>query len=516
MMCKAKHLLWLVAVLCLLLLPGQARAEVNHLLVLTDEDVSEESAAVTEVVRQIALYSNWSCVFEDTRALESTEGYTGVILALNEGSEMPEKAVALLQYSEMPIFVIGQGGITELTGTNLMQGTMTMRLTTQGNESNDSLLPVTKLSLMQGEGETLGGKLFVGTQVLPLCQTVGRVTHLCYFSPEAEAERAFLATMLQQWLWPYQNEPVSYGHYLVLDMVYPFTDPEALLERVDMLEEENVPYSIAVMPMYANAEYPAMKRFCEVLSYAQSRGAGIIMHAPLVTLQNVEVDDLKANMATAYSAYSRYGVYPLAIAAPDVWLMSEKGQEVLRGWRTVFMFTSDEAVYGTRLKENTALHDGHQLIAPAYQQADAYTSAYPQAIYIDVATETETIRTQVQRLKNSRFVLKDLRDMEGIVYAENMYVHYLPEEGMFVDGNRVSLTYTRFTYEENFTYDRGFVQNMVSQIQSSNKLIMIFVLVACTFFVVGMILSRRDTRRQLLGTKEQNTQREEVGVDDAG
>lgn len=517
MMCKAKHLLWLVALACVLLWPKAAMADVTRLLVITDEQVSDTSAAMTAVVRQIALYSNWECSFVEAREVAETKGYTGIILALDARGEMPEQAAALLAHSDLPIFVIGQGGIAEIADTQLYQGSMTMRLTTQGNEQNDSLLRATKLLLMQGEGEKLGGTLFVGGQELPLCQSMGRITHLCYFAPEKEAECAFLATMLQEWLWPYENDPVAYGDYLVLDMAYPFTDPESLLERVDMLEEENVPYSIAVMPMYANAEYPAMKRFCEVLRYAQSKGASILMHVPLVVLQNVEVDDLKTNIATAYSAYSRYGVYPLAIVAPDVWLMSEKGQEVLRGWRTVFMFTSDEAVYGTRLKENTALRDGHQLIAPAYQQADAYTSAYPQAIYIDVATDTETIRTQVQRLKNSRFVLKDVRDMENVVYAGNMYVHYLPDEGMMVDGSRVSLAYTRFTYEDNFVYDRGFMQHMVEQIQSSNKLIMAFVAIACTFFSVGMVLSRRDTRRQLLGLgKKKETQCEEVEIDDAG
>ena len=73
---------------------------------------------------------------------------------------------------------------------------------------------------------------------------------------------------------------------------------------------------------------------------------------------NVTVEDLQENIANAYSAYSRYGVYPLAIEAPDVWLMSEKGQDVLRGWRTVFLFRSDEALFGEKQAENTALRDG--------------------------------------------------------------------------------------------------------------------------------------------------------------
>ena len=146
--------------------------------------------------------------------------------------------------------------------------------------------------------------------------------------PSQEAQCAFLSTLLQTWLWPYKNSPTAYGQYLVLDRIYPFADPERLLSLVEMLETENVPYVLCVMPIYANADYPAMKRFCEVLRYAQSRGAGIVMHVPQVTLANVTVEGLQENIANAYSAYSRYGVYPLAIEAPDVWLMSEKGHNI--------------------------------------------------------------------------------------------------------------------------------------------------------------------------------------------
>ncbi len=262
---------------------------------------------------------------------------------------------------------------------------------------------------------------------------------MAYFDPSQEAQCAFLSTLLQTWLWPYKNSPTAYGQYLVLDRIYPFTDPEWLLSLVEMLETENVPYVLCVMPIYANADYPAMKRFCEVLRYAQSRGAGIVMHVPQVTLVNVTVEDLQENIANAYSAYSRYGVYPLAIEAPDVWLMSEKGQDALRGWRTVFLFQSDEALFGEKQAENTALRDGHQIVAPAYADATAFTNAYAQAIYLDPTEDIETLRTQVNRLKNSRTALKKLSDVEGIVYAGDLYVHFYPADGLYVNGQAASL-----------------------------------------------------------------------------
>lgn len=402
MMCKAKAwVLALAAGLLLLLIPAQARADVTRLLILNDEQTSETSAAATDVLRRFALYSSWTCTFASSEDVPDTEGYTAVIICTDPNRALNASVALAIQESKLPVFVIGAGGLAELTKTQVYEGSLTLRLQTQANAANDMLLSGNSLLLMKESGESLGGQIFVGAQAFSLCQTAGNITHLAYFDPSQEAQCAFLSTLLQTWLWPYKNSPTAYGKYLVLDRVYPFTDPERLLSLVEMLETENVPYVLCVMPIYANADYPAMKRFCEVLRYAQSRGAGIVMHVPQVTLVNVTVEDLQKNIANAYSAYSRYGVYPLAIEAPDVWLMSEKGQDVLRGWRTVFLFQSDEALFGEKQAENTALRDGHQIVAPAYADATAFTNAYAQAIYLDPTEDIETLRTQVNRLKNS-------------------------------------------------------------------------------------------------------------------
>ena len=69
----------------------------------------------------------------------------------------------------------------------------------------------------------------------------------------------------------------------------------------------------------------------------------------------------------------------------------------------------------------------------------------------------------------------------------------------------------------NYVYDRGFVQYMTEQIQASNKLILVFVAVACTIFIAGMIISRRTTRRQLLGNHPHaKDEQEGVNLHDGG
>ena len=272
MMCKAKAwVLALAAGLLLLLIPAQARADVTRLLILNDEQTSETSAAATDVLRRFALYSSWTCTFVSSEDVPDTDGYTAVIICTDPNRALNASVVLAIQESKLPVFVIGAGGLAELTKTQVYEGSLTLRLQTQANAANDMLLSGNSLLLMKKSGESLGGQIFVGAQAFPLCQTAGNITHLAYFDPSQEAQCAFLSTLLQTWLWPYKNSPTAYGQYLVLDRIYPFADPERLLSLVEMLEMENVPYVLCVMPIYANADYPAMKRFCEVLRYALRR-----------------------------------------------------------------------------------------------------------------------------------------------------------------------------------------------------------------------------------------------------
>ncbi len=497
----------LVLLLCLLPCCLPAQAKDTHILFISSEGSGGSSSRAMEELRRLALYGNWNCRFQDVSAPVDLTDCQRIILCVDKGVSLPQESALALRRSGLPVFVVGSGGLSQLTRTRELEGTLVLRTETESRQNNDVLLSDTSVTLMQRTGDSLGGTLFVGATAYPLCSTVENITHLAYFDPASASMCTYLSSCLQLWAWPYENAPISYGQYLVLDKVYPFDDPARLLEITDMLEEESIPYALTVMPLYSNAEYPAMKRFCEFLTYAQSRGAGIILHAPRVTLLNTEAEDIQEHMEIAYQAYTQYGVYPLAIEAPEVWLQSEKGLSILGGFRTVFLFSSDEPVYGQPLSINLAWKDGHQLIAQARSDALSYTDAYAQAIYLDINQDVETLRQQVQRIKSSRRTLKSLRDMENSVYIGSDYLHQAPETGITFNGKPVQTIYQPFTYPEDYRYDRGFVQNLTEQIESGNHLIMIFVLVACTFFILSILLARRSMRQELLlGRKESRKQ----------
>lgn len=514
-MCKRYGAALLTLLLMLLFL--SALAEPTHLLVISTEQAEGAAAQGMQLIRSLAMYGNWNCRFQDANDPVTLEGCEGVLLLLDEGRSLPAETADRLLESDLPLFVIGSGGLEQLAPVQHAQGTIVVRLETESRQNHDLLLRAEELTLLAGQGESLGGTVFVGAQSYPLCQRVGQVTHLAYFDPVNGEFGNLLASCLQIWRWPFENAPRGYGYYLVLDRAYPFDDPARLMAITDMLEEENVPYALSVMPMYANGEYPAMQRFCEYLTYVQSLGAGILLHAPLVTLENTEAEEIRRHISIAFEGYTNYGVYPLAISAPESWLLSEKGLSVLGGFRTVFTFPSAEKVYGQKLDVNLAYRDGHQLVAAVREGTLTYTDAYAQAICLDINQDVETLREQVQAIKRSRRTLKSLRDLENVVYAGDNYLVAQPDGSLAFNGQARTLTYTPFTYAVQHEFDRGFVQNMKQQIESGNKLIMGFVIISCSFFLVAMMLIRRSIRGELLQAKQKRpnaeTRRKEEPAD---
>lgn len=171
MMCKAKAwVLALTAGLLLLLIPAQARADVTRLLILNDEQTSETSAAATDVLRRFALYSSWTCTFVSSEDVPDTDGYTAVIICTDPNRALNASVALAIQESKLPVFVIGAGGLAELTKTQVYEGSLTLRLQTQANATNDMLLSGNSLLLMKKSGESLGGQIFrrcAGISALP-------------------------------------------------------------------------------------------------------------------------------------------------------------------------------------------------------------------------------------------------------------------------------------------------------------------------------------------------------------
>lgn len=498
-MSKRANALALCICLCLLCASSLAEAAPVEILVIYEQGAGEGIRAQMASLRDLMLYmiKNVRYVQAEETTMEDVEAASFILVLMDEASSLGPTALAALEATENPVMVIGPGAISQLADTlPIEDSSVRVSYDFSADASFDKLIRVGRLYALSSYDVLQSGLVESQSGVFPLCATQGNITHFAVFDGNDSSMQAALATELTQWMWAYQNDPHAYAGYVVLNEVYPFDDVEHLMEITDMLENEGVPYAITVMPVYDNAYFPSMKRFCEYLRYIQSRGATIVLRTPLVQLDQVDGEELLQRILLSYEAYMQMGVYPLAIEAPKSYAYLEQGINVLRNFRTVLLFESDDSVEVSLDAANEIYKDGHQMIAPYYGSLS--TSAFSTAIYLHPQDSVETLQAQVRALRTGSVELRSLRSMVHSIYLGGHYVTYSPGEGLVADGQVDNLQFTPFVYEETFDYERGFIANMTEQIARSNQLILFLVIGATAIFLICIWAARRLVHRQFL------------------
>ncbi|MDF2845310.1 MAG: hypothetical protein K0R00_3736 [Herbinix sp.] len=302
------------------------------------------------------------------------------------------------------------------------------------------------------------------------------------------------------WLWPYNGRPHSYSQYIVLNEVYPFYPPESLMEIVDFCINNRLSFIISVMPVYENGDYPAMKRFCEVLRYAQANGGAIILHAPNAVAEQDNTELLWDYLTYATEAYTNFGVYPLALQVPENYLFDETGREVLQRYTTVFCDRNyANSKFNLKDKFNTIYKDGHLLIAPDYtigQEQNVQVETISTAAYINVSKDMEAIKDEIIAVTQANVVHKSLWDINHRVYAENLY-YYSRNGELYFNDKKMSLAYTPFTYEK-YEYDSGVFKWIAKDLSSLNKQLAFIVVISSIIFTLFIFAGRYRNRKRFL------------------
>ncbi|MBV4419792.1 DUF2334 domain-containing protein [Clostridium tyrobutyricum] len=125
--------------------------------------------------------------------------------------------------------------------------------------------------------------------------------------------------------------------YMLIDKVYPFVDLNDFVEKVDFLHDNGISFICSVMPVYDNKDLDAMKRFCQVLRYAQSKGGRIIMHSSVIQGEDVSGKDLKVKMDSAEKIYVDYGVYPMALDVSQELFTRKDYRELVNSSKYIFV-----------------------------------------------------------------------------------------------------------------------------------------------------------------------------------
>ena len=327
--------------------------------------------------------------------------------------------------------------------------------------------------------------------------------------------QAVLTQEIAQWLWPYESRMHTYTEYLVLDQLYPFSDPYRLREIVEYMVDKKMNFVLSVMPIYTHADYPAMQQFCEVLRFAQANGGSVILHAPIIQ-NGVDAEELAKRLTTAFKNYLSQDVYILGLEIPSEWLFRDDLRVILGRHKTLFI--SDMDAFSTQPVSRYGLKDylnlGAQQITPALKLDETGVSHLTRcstAVYLDISmAEDKQVYSVIDAVKDAPIPMQSLWDMGEAVYGNDE--QYLLWEGdtLTVNGEQRFNVYSPREFEENFDYRRNVYYRFVANLAQQNYfLIGISSAVLMVFILLGF-RSRRQMHKRFLN--KTFTQKEENNV----
>lgn len=345
------------------------------------------------------------------------------------------------------------------------------------------------------------GEIQSGNVTVPFCSQIADIRFIPAAKFETKVVKAALLKELSVWMWPYKDAVPDYAQYLVLDEVYPFVDARALKEQIDTMIEADVPFTISVMPILQNVDYPSVKEFCQVLSYAQKNGGAVILHAPIIHHKVEDIEELYEKLTDMTMAYIQQKVYPIGIEVPLSWLNDEIYLKVLERYRTVFVY-DDGLDTGFSMDSGTSVfaRQGHQTVMPAVtvgENGKNDLKCYSAAVYMDCGIE-KNILTEI--LENSRMSLApfmDLWNLEHSVWINDYNLNYTDGE-LFLNGVKTEITFEPEEYDENYDYKRRMIQRISVNLQNQNHVLMVIVVIVILIFLSFIIYARVRNRQQFL------------------
>ncbi len=366
---------------------------------------------------------------------------------------------------------------------------------------------------MTGEKIEKTGQLQVGDIEGYVVAKWDNITHMPTSDMDNNLVKAIFAREVALWKWPYEGEPHIYAQYIVINEVYPFQDPEKLMEVIKIMTSIQEPFVISVMPVYANGDYPAMQRFCEVLRYAQDNGGTIIMHSPINQKTSIDSQLLNEYITIAIKYYLSQGVYPMAIQAPKAWMYDEEAMNVIGRFGTVFTTNEDDPLveFPRDAHTNKVYQYGHQWIGPAIAldySGISYTKVYSTAVYINMSEDLDVISDKVNACRQSFVPLKSLWDIEHTFWTDEDLMSY-KNHIIMLNHERVEKTFVPSEYEENFEYKRNILQRFSKDLTNENRKLIVAVVIVSVLFLIFILVARRNNRRKFFYHGEADSEKEE-------
>ncbi len=216
------------------------------------------------------------------------------------------------------------------------------------------------------------------------------------------------------------NKEYEKNTYLYFDKVTPFNDLNVLIEEIDYLKKNGIPFFIEVPPVFKNENLSAMNRFAEVLRYAQANGGEIVLTLPQLVSLDVQGKNIEEKFDLGFKNYINYWIYPTAISISDYWLYRDDLKELLKKTDTIFI---DSNVDIGILEFNKYNLSSYKNVIEKVNLEDGNNLYNNIAVNISSKLSINEFKNKIKELLEKDIYFKDTHDISSSITIDNLNIN---------------------------------------------------------------------------------------------
>ncbi|NFO34364.1 DUF2334 domain-containing protein [Clostridium botulinum] len=293
------------------------------------------------------------------------------------------------------------------------------------------------------------------------------------------------------------NKEYEKNTYLYFDKVTPFNDLNVLIEEIDYLKKNGIPFFIEVPPVFKNENLSAMNRFAEVLRYAQASGGEIVLTLPQLVSLDVQGKNIEEKFDLGFKNYINYWIYPTAISISDYWLYRDDLKELLKKTDTIFIdsnvdigileFDKYNLSSYKNVIEKVNLENGNNL----------YNNV---AVNISSKLSINEFKNKIKELLEKDIYFKDTHDISSSITIDNLNINS-NKKGIFLNDKNV--VQVQFIDSEKYKtvvngYENQRHDDVNISLDKTNKILVIISTVVVILFIIIALISFNIDKRKFL------------------
>ncbi len=293
------------------------------------------------------------------------------------------------------------------------------------------------------------------------------------------------------------NKEYEKNTYLYFDKVTPFNDLNVLIEEIDYLKKNGIPFFIEVPPVFKNENLSAMNRFAEVLRYAQTNGGEIVLTLPQLVSLDVQGKNIEEKFDLGFKNYINYWIYPTAISISDYWLYRDDLKELLKKTDTIFIDSNMDIGILEFDKYNLS---SYKNVIKKVNLENGNNLHNNVAVNISSKLSINEFKNKIKELLEKDIYFKDTHDISSSITIDNLNINS-NKKGIFLNDKNV--VQVQFIDSEKYKivvdgYENQRRDDVNISLDKTNKILVIISTVVVILFIIIALISFNIDKRKFL------------------